>query len=272
MAINYAAKYSDKVDERFKLGAVTAPAVNQDYDFVGVKTVNVYSIPTVAMEDYTRTGSNRYGTPTELQDNVQELTLTRDRSFTFTIDKGNDVDQMLVKNAGVALSRQLDEVVIPEVDMYRIATMAAGAGSTATAAITAANAYEALLDGTVAMTEAKAPLTGRIAYVTPTFYKYIKLDPAFIKASDIAQDMLIRGQIGVVDGIAIVTVPSFYLPANGAFVITHSVATTAPIKLAEYKIHEDPPGINGALVEGRVYYDAFVLDNKKDAIYFHKTA
>ena len=40
------------------------------------------------------------------------------------------------------------------------------------------------------------------------------------------------------------------------------------MNLAEYKIHTDAPGISGSLVEGRVYYDAFVLDNKKDAIYY----
>ena len=50
------------------------------------------------------------------------------------------------------------------------------------------------------------------------------------------------------------------------------MATTSPVKLSEYKIHDNPPGINGWLVEGRVYYDAFVLENKKSAIYVFKTA
>ena len=42
----------------------------------------------------------------------------------------------------------------------------------------------------------------------------------------------------------------------------------APVKLEDYKIHEDPPGISGSLVEGRVCYDAFILENKKKAIYY----
>ena len=41
------------------------------------------------------------------------------------------------------------------------------------------------------------------------------------------------------------------------------MAMTSPVKLADYKIHENPQGINGWLVEGRIYYDAFVLNNKK---------
>ena len=51
------------------------------------------------------------------------------------------------------------------------------------------------------------------------------------------------------------------------FIITHPAAMTSPIKIADYKQHENPPGINGWLVEGRIYYDAFVLKNKKTAIY-----
>ena len=30
----------------------------------------------------------------------------------------------------------------------------------------------------------------------------------------------------------------------------------------------NPPGISGALVEGRICYDAFVLDNKAKALYY----
>ena len=40
------------------------------------------------------------------------------------------------------------------------------------------------------------------------------------------------------------------------------------MKLEDYKVHTDPPGISGSLVEGRIVYDAFVLDNKAKAIYY----
>lgn len=270
MTVNLAEKYSTKIDEKFKLGSVTTPAVNNDYDFVGVKTVKVYSIPTVAMGNYTRTGANRYGTPEELDDTVQELTLTRDRAFTFTIDKGNLVDQMMIKEAGKALARQIDEQVIPEIDIYRISKIVASAGSSSTpAVVTKANAYSAFLDGQEKLTEEKVPLTGRIAYVTPAFYKAIKQDASFIQASDLAQNMLIKGQVGEIDGVSIIVVPTVYMPTKTDFVITHPVACCAPVKLSEYKIHDNPPGINGYLIEGRVYYDAFVLTNKAKAIYKH---
>lgn len=273
MAINFAEKYSNAVDEAFSLLSVTDRAVNNDFDFTGAKTVKVYDMPTAPMGDYTTSGANRYGTPSELQDDVQELTLSRIRSFTFTLDKINSVDTPEgVRDAGKALARQLSQVVIPEIDIYRLAAMGAGAGANKTLTITKDNAYETFLDAQNALREAKAPIPNRIAYVSPNFYKCIKLDDAFIKASDLAQTTLFNGQVGAIDGVAIIPVPTSYMPENAEFLLTHAVATTSPIKLAEYKIHIDPPGIAGALVEGLVYYDAFVLKNKKGAIYLHTSA
>jgi N4-gp56 family major capsid protein len=275
MAVNLASKYSSSVDERFKLKSLTESAVNNNYDWAGVNAVTVYSIPTVALGDYSMTGTTRYGTAAELGNVTQTMTLTRDRSFTFVIDKKNQQDTMNVMEAGKALARQIDEVIVPEIDTYRLAAMSAAgiaAGNTATVAVTASNAYVSLLNGGVALDEDKVPQGGRMAFVTPTFYSLLKQDNAFIKASELGQQTLINGQVGEVDGVKIVKVPSIYLPANTAFIITNSIATVAPKKLEDYKIHDNPPGINGNLVEGRIRYDAFVLNNKANAIYVHKTA
>jgi N4-gp56 family major capsid protein len=275
MAVNLASKYSSKVDERFKLKSLTEAAVNQNYDWDGVNSVTVYGVSTVPMNDYSMTGATRYGTATELGNTTQTMVLNRDRSFTFTIDRKNYQDTQMVMESGKALARQIDEVVTPEIDIYRLAAMSAAgisAGNTATAAVTASNAYSVLLNGGVALDEDKVPQAGRIAFVTPTFYSLLKLDNAFIKASEIGQNILINGQVGEVDGVKIVKVPSTYLPANTAFIITHQIATVAPKKLEDYKTHDNPPGVNGWLVEGRLRYDAFVLNNKQNAIYVHKTA
>jgi N4-gp56 family major capsid protein len=276
MAVNLAAKYASKVDERFALNSLTDAAVNNSYDWEGVKTVTVYDIPTVAMGDYARTGSNRYGTPAELDNNKTDYTLTRDRSFTFTIDRGNYQDTQMTQEAGKALARQIKEVIVPEVDTYRLAAMAAAAVTagnvSAATVITASNAYSSLLKATEKQADLKAPLTGRIAYVKPSFFNFLKQDNGFIKPSELAQNMLIKGQVGEVDGVKIVMVPSIYLPANTEFIVTNPIATVAPKKLEDYKTHDNPPGINGWLVEGRMIYDAFVLKNKVNAIYVHKNA
>lgn len=274
MAMNYASKFDTKVDERFTKEALSTGIINQDFDFTGVDTVKVYSVPTSGMNDYTPTGVNRYGQAEELGNNVQTMILKKDRSFTFTIDKKSEQDTMGIMEAGKALARQLSEVVIPEVDTYRFATIVAGADPdhVKTTAITKDNAYEAILDAQVALTDAFVPVEGRRLHVSPNFYKLIKLDPTFVKNSDIGQEITIKGQVGLIDGMPVVLTPTSRLPQGVEFIVAHPVATTSPVKLEDYKIHDNPPGINGKLIEGRIRYDAFVLDNKKKAIYVHKSA
>ena len=272
MAINYASKYAQKIDEKFARESVTSAAVNNDYDFVGVKTVNIYTVPTAEMNDYTATGTSRYGTPAELENNVQELTMSKDRSFTFTIDRGAYSDTQMANAAGAALQRQIREVVVPEIDKYRFEKICAGAGKVSTGTLSKENAYDAFLTGTAELIENNVPLKGCAAFVSSNFYRLIKEDPSFIRNGDMAQDMLVKGQVGAVDGIPVIVVPKSYFPENVEFIIASKSATTSPVKLSEYKIHDNPPGINGWLVEGRVYYDAFVLNNKKTAIYVFKNS
>ena len=269
MAVNYAEKYSPNVDERFKLGSLTAGIVNNDYDWIGVSTVKVYSIPTVAMNDYSLTGQSRYGTPTELGNEEQEMTIAKDRSFTFTIDRKSYDDTMMTMEAGRALRRQIDEVVIPEVDTYRIGKLVSGADTShvlKTTAVTADNAYEMFLSVQEILDDAKVPQGGRVCLCTPGYYKLLKLDDNFIKKGDMAQEIALTGLVGEVDGVPVVKAPTSYFPENTNFIVTNAIVMPAPVKLTEYKIHTDAPGISGWLVEGRIRYDAFVLSQKKNAI------
>lgn len=269
MAVNYAAKYSQQVDERFKLGALTSSLVNYAFEWLGVSTVKVYSMPTAAMGDYTTEGASRYGTPEELGNEVQEMTLAKDRAFTFTIDKKSEDDTMGTMEAGAALRRQIDEVVIPEIDKYRIAKLVAGADAgniVKDTAVTKANAYEKFLAVQEILDNKKVPTGGRICICTPGYYNMLKLDEAFTKKGDMATQIAINGLVGEVDGVYFVKAPKSYFPEKVHFIITNPIVMPSPIKLAEYKIHDDAPGISGYLVEGRVRYDAFVLNKKKDAI------
>ena len=272
MAVNLAEKYEKKVDEAFKLASFTAPLVNNDYNWDGVDTIHIYRIPTVALNDYTRSGSNRYGSPAELQDYDDTYVLSTDKAFTFTIDKGNNQDQMNVKDAGRALKREIDQVIVPAQDKQVLNEMGAAAHTNnmfAAASITTNNAYEKFLDGQEALDNKLVPTEGRVAVVSASFYKKIKLDSSFTKTGDMATKLSYKGLVGEIDGVPVIKVPTSYLPGNCEFIICHPSATINPKKLTDYKIHRDPPGINGNLVEGRVRYDTFVLKGKKDAIYAH---
>ena len=269
---NLASKYAKKVDERFSKESQAMLALKNEYSFTGVRTVNVYSIPTVAMSDYSRSGEHRYGVPDDLTRNVQTMTLGRDRAFTFIIDKGDKTQSEMVMDAGKALSRQLQEVWVPEFDSYVFRKLAAEAtkrGNFSSTAITKDNAYELFLAAMEQLGDKNVPDKGRVAFCSYRFANLLKQDPAFIRGGDSSQELLKKGVIGEVDGCKIVKVPSARLPAGCAFLLTHPSAAVGPRQLEDYKTHDNPPGISGWLVEGRVVYDCFVLEEKADAIFYH---
>ena len=163
--INLASKYSKKVDERFSLESLTENiGLNKEYDWTGVKTVTVYNIDTAQMNDYSRQGTSRYGTPAELGDVKTDYSLTQDRSFTYTIDRGNYTEQLMVKEAGKSLARQIKEVVVPEIDAYRLnawAVVAAANRHVKQAQIGPTNAYTEFLEAQEALHEDKVPVKGK---------------------------------------------------------------------------------------------------------------
>ena len=263
-----AQKFSPKVDEMFSREALLNLVTNQDYDWTGVDTVKVYSIPVVDIHNYTRSGSRRYGTPDELGNSTQTLTIRRDRAWTFTIDKLNKSQSMMVEDAGKACARQIRLKQIPEVDTYTFGQIAANAGAYDTTQATKTNAYKLVLDAQEVLGNANVPDSGRILVCSYGFAGLLKQDAAFMRDCDIAQNMEIKGLLGEVDGCKIIRVPSSRLPQGCQFILCHPIATVAPKILSEYKIHTDSPGISGWLCEGRFSYDAFVLNNKKDALYY----
>ena len=270
--VNLASRYSAKVDERFALASQAALALNNDYRFAGVRTVNVYSIPIVPLNDYTRSGASRYGTPTDLENGLQELTVTRDRAFSFIIDRTDRDQSQMTMDAGRALSREIREVVVPEYDAYvfrKMALTACAKGNTATTSATKSNAYELFLNAQESLGNANVPDSGRVCFCSYKFANLLKQDPAFMRYGDLSQAMLSKGVLGEVDGTRIVKVPASRLPTGAAFILTHPVAACAPKQLEDYKIHDNPPGISGWLVEGRVLYDCFILNEKADAVWYH---
>ncbi len=269
MAINLGEKYSPKVVERFALTSKTDKHAGHDYDFTGVKTIKIYSIDTVPTTDYTRSGISRFGELTELGDTVQEMTLTQDKAFTFSIDAGNASEQFNIKHANASLKRELDEVVTPEIDMYRLNKWATAEGiqTVADGALTKSNIAERVTAGIAALDNAEAPEDGRTIYIDPAKYALLRLSPEFLAADALAAKSVGKGYMGEFGGCAVVKVPAGRMPADVNFMIVHKEAAIAPEKLASAKIHKDPPGIDGNLLEGRHYYDAFVIGARAGGVY-----
>ena len=277
MAINLVTKFHPYVDEIFKKESKKALVTNQDFDWTGAHTVKVYKISTGTMNDYDRAGTgsgvtgSRFGTVESLDATTEEFTLKKDRSFTFAIDKLDSDETAQQLAASTALARQQREIVIPEVDSYVYGVMATGAGTKPKAvALTPENIYDEITKGTNTLDNAEVPDESRVIIVSPDVYRLMKKSKDIGMETDIDTNLRKQGVVSNLDGAAVIKVPAARLPKNCGFILCHPCATVAPTKLEDYRIHQDPPGISGSLVEGRVCYDAFVLDNKKMAIYYQE--
>ena len=273
MAIQLATKFEPYVDEKFTAESKKSLLTNNDFDWTGAHTIKVYKVTTAEMNDYDRLGTggsnSRYGQIQGLDAVTEEMTLTKDRSFTFAIDKLDTDETKQQVQAASALERQQREVVIPEVDSYVYGVMCSKAGTKPSAVkLTPENIYLEIIKGNAVLDNADVPETSRVIVVTPNVYLLMKQCKDIIMETDISNEMRVKGVIATIDGCNIIKVPTSRLPENFGFMIAHPVATVAPAKLEDYKIHQDPPGISGSLVEGRICYDAFVLDNKAKAIYY----
>lgn len=280
MSIALATQFAPYVDDVFKAESKRFLLTNTDYDWTGAHAIKIYKVSTVGMNDYSRNiyasdehddsaeSISRYGALYDLDATTEELLLSKDRSFIFNVDKMDTDETEEQVEAASALARQLRNVVIPEIDSYIYAKMVAGAGTHPTAkTLTVDDIYADILAGSEALDDNEVPETDRVLLVAPSVYTLLK-QAAVFDNTDIGADMRMKGVVGLLDGMAVVRVPSARLPEGFGFMLAHPSATVAPVKLEDYSVHSDTVLSSGDIVTGRVVYDAFVLDNKANGIYY----
>lgn len=276
MAIELVTEYQPYVDELFTTGSKKSILTNDDFEWSGAHTIKAYKISTSEMNDYNRNpeagfSGSRYGSIKDLDATTEEFTLTKDRSFTFAIDKLDADETKRQLAAATALARQQREVIIPEVDSHVYGVMCKNAGTKPEPVeLTEDNIYDEIIKASAVLDDAEVPDTERYLVVVPQTLLLMKKNPLIESNSDVGQELRVKGVVATLDGMNVVKVPANRVPKGFGFMLCHPVATVAPTKLESYKVHEDPPGISGSLVEGRIVYDAFVLDNKTKAIYYQE--
>ena len=98
----------------------------------------------------------------------------------------------------------------------------------------------------------------------------LRLSKQFIGVEALAKEALVKGAVGTFMGAQVVTVPDDYLMKGenkAYFLIVYRNSVLQPKKVEDYFVKENPAGINGALIEGRFIYDAFVIGAKCDGVY-----
>lgn len=277
MAINLATAFQSKTSDLLVANRKTKGMTNQDWSWDGVDTIKVYTLVDPTIGTYIPNGANRYGEPTEVEDTLQTWQVTRDRAWTKTIDKSNFQDSMEVRKAGKYLAQVTKNKMVPEIDTYILAAIntagevAGREDIVADGATSSSNAFTNFLTINAEITDDESPEEGRVAAMTATYYNLLK-QTGFVLDSDSAYRDRKSGELGTVDGVKVVIVPSSRMPANTDLIITHPSVTVAPEKLVDYTLHKNAPGISGDLLEYRHRYDAFVDTNRVNCIGIHRTA
>jgi len=288
-SINLVSEFSPKVMERFKQKSVTEGIFSNEYTWSGVETVRIPSVDTVPLNDYNAErvdGGSRYGSLINLGDTYQEHSVKDKKSFIFAIDNTYNTQQKMLHKATKDMKREVDEVVIPYIDKYRIRKMAAagtaGNNNIASETLTTGNIVDTIMSANAAMSENLVPETGRVLYISHKTALLCKLAdqvvgvPAVstygggasgVGKGSIGEKAIVNGILGEIDGCQIKRVPSGYLPPNVEFMIVKKGICFAPKQLQDFSIHPGAHVLNGKIVTGLVQHDCFVPVGKEKCIF-----
>lgn len=296
--INLATKYASKIADKFYVDSVILGKTSKEYNWDGSETIKVWTIQTYAPTDYGKpandnaiTGAHaRYGSTYEVADTVQTMALTQDKAVSLSVDKGNNTEQMLIKNSGVVLARELREQFVPMFDKYALArwsglmTTAPSWASLVQSSVdgtpTKANIVEKISDGITAIRNQGTDVKDAYCYIGESNFGKLLLSPEFLNIDKLGERNLEKGAMGKVRGLQVIPVPDSYLTSTGNtnltkdvnFMIVKKDVVLAPTKIKDAKVHSDPVGISGALLEVRWLFDAFALEAKAGGIYVSRVA
>ena len=243
-------------------------------DFVDTNTVK-YPIITVpdTVQTYGRaslagtTGKSLYGNTKGVNVRYETFTLTQDVSEHLYIDRLDEKES--VATAGRMLSDYIRLTLQPTIDKYRFAKLAEKAGTkVGDTTVSASNIDGLLTDATEALDEKGVPEVGRVLGVTPKTFKFLKQSKDIILDEAVSKEERMSGIIGKIDGMPVVKVASTYLPTGAQFFVTTSDAVKSPDVYSNLELRDAGNDGDGTFVNIRYYYDAFVLDQDKNKIYY----
>ena len=243
--INLATKYSPKVVDKFYLDSVVLGKTSKEYDWDGVQSVKVWTINTYDPTNYSKpanddaiTGQHqRYGYTYEVADSIQTMTLTQDKAVSLSVDKGNNTEQMLIKNAGKVMTLEMREKFIPMFDKYCLSVWGnpANCGTvTELATPSKSNIVDAISAHVTALRNHFATVDDAYCFIGESEYAMLLMAPEFINYNNptFAPQHLEKGVMGKLRGLQIVPVPdSYFTDTNINFVTAKRSAILAPTKI-----------------------------------------
>lgn len=291
-SIALAQRFLPMLDEIYTTESRTAilDTLSERVQFTGANTVNLFTLETMGMGNYDR---NAGFVPGDVNGSWQPYVLNVDRGRSYMVDV-LDNDETLGLAAGSLLSTVERQHVIPEVDAFRFAQYASNADASQVVSgtiATGAAAVAAVDAATVALDNAEVPYEGRILFVNPTFYGYLK---SGITRMVMNGDRDVNYNVDIYNDMRVISVPQGrfvtaitlaaptaanaaggFAKASGAadidFMIVHPSAVMQVMK--HYVPRLFSPQVNQEAdawkLNLRYAHGAWVLNNKKKGIYVH---
>ena len=202
-----------------------------------------------------------------MQDTIATYQLKNDKSFKIAIDRGNYEQGMRAKKAGEVMRYEMNEQIIPLIDKDRLATCATGAAAVSQTVEPSSDAYQDTLKLNEYLDECKAPLEGRVLWVTPAEYNLVKTAiTTNILASGYNDKLVGKGFVGELDGVPVVKVPTSYFPTGVKAILCHRDSLLGVRQITETRIVTDSEFVSGSILLGRFIYGSFILKGKEKGV------
>ena len=254
---------------------------------MGAKTVLIPKLTVDGMIDYSREAG--YGERGSINVSYVPYELKQDRGRMFALD-AMDSDEASISLAQ-AIAKFVEDKVVPEVDAYRFAKYATGAGTKKTGSVTKTTVVTAIDEGEQVLRDAGVNIGNVILYMTSAVYSLLK------QATDTGRwttGTTINRNVVMFDEMPVQIVPSnrFYTSVDllksgtGGYSKTAEtgkdinflmVSKGAVFQCVKHNVSkiitpEANQSADGWLAGYRLYHDAFVVDGKAAGIYAHTVA
>lgn len=264
-------KYRPTMESGFMADSYTLSKVATDWEF---SEANIIKIKSYVMEDGShgfgtgpKSGGNRLGTPTDIEDEVQILELGMDTYWTKSLNYSDQARGSLHEAAAYMKERN-NTVDMPYKDAYNLRKWALNAGKVidATAAVAKGTIIEDILDLETEMDEKNVPQEARWCYCPVKYRKFVRLADEWDACDGIINNMVIKGWEGSIGSMKMVFVPSALMPANIELLATYQGSVIAPQVYKLARILKEQQGYPGDVLEYLDVYDAFVKGKKNAGV------
>ena len=285
-SIALAQNYLPMLDELYKRESLTAMFDTSNVQWVGADTVKMMNLQTVGMGNYSR---NAGYVPGDANASWETYQITKDRARSYQIDYLDNEESL-----SIIVGNLLGEVerlhVVPEQDAYFFAKVAGTANiDGATGSLSHNTTKDAIFAAEASMDDNEVPYEGRILFVNPTVYNYLKGE---IEHRVINIDTNVNYNIEMFDDMRIVRVPSARFStaitlanptdhdgaggytATGStinFAIIHPSAILKVMKHTRLSLFSPEQNIEADAwrLNMRYAFDTFVKTNKTKGVYVH---